>query len=169
MPKPAYILLEALISAALLVIVVVSIIPIINSIVRTSNQYDYDSSANLILSQSIEIAYNDLLSNWDSPLFRSTNLATSKYFNVDMNPLNTNLTPVSSSTWETIDIKYTRQLTIDRVCRNTSGEDTRDNCASGSIDSKSKLITGRVKWTNANGVAKEKTASLLVYNPNGTL
>lgn len=152
--KRAYILVEALVAAAILAIIAVSILPVIGQLTRSSSQYDYDTAANLYLTQGIEVSYNALLTDWS--------LSGNKIINTD---ITSNLTSLIVGPPPVLESKYTQLITIDPVCRNTSnGQKT--NCP-GAIDPHTKNITVTINWTDQNGTPRTKTASLLVYNPNG--
>jgi hypothetical protein len=148
--KQAYILVEALVAAAMLAIISMSILPVISQLTNSSTRYDYDTAANLYLTEGIEVSYNALLTQWD--------LSSGNYIIVSGAT-----TTLSSGASDTLAAKYIRKIKIDLVCRNSTAQQAP--CPSDSTDNHSKTITVTITWTDQNGTSRTKTASLLVYNP----
>lgn len=153
LPKRAYILLDALVGAAMLALILAALLPTIGLLNIKASKSNFETEAASILVSGMEIAYTISLSDWNSLVVDQTYVVGT-----------------SGSTWllspgasQLEHAKFTRVIQILAVCRDTDGDQT--TCPSGTTDPDSKTIKVTVSW-DESGVAKQIDSQLLIYNYN---
>jgi prepilin-type N-terminal cleavage/methylation domain-containing protein len=156
-------LLEVIIAIAMLTMLSASFLPITAWLTVRSRTYQYDSQASLVLQQSMETAYNVLISVWDGSWATFPAGVYHPAIDTGINPNQWTLVPGQEYGVET---RFDRQIEIGPVCRNpTTGKLSESYPCTGSNveDSNSKVIKTTVSWKEA-GKDKNVTAQLLVTN-----
>lgn len=145
-----FLLLETLISVAILALLTVAIFPNVSFLLLRATRAKYDAQATLLLQEGMEAAYNVLSTrqDWDAYL------------------TNQNYKPVHNGTWmltngidANLETRFRRRIVFSSVCRNPqNGEQNTQNCQ---IDPNSKIVTTEVEWTESDQ-PKQISAQLLL-------
>lgn len=155
-----YVLLEALLSIVVLSIVVLAIFPMLTFLLRRSERSKYESRAGVLLQEGMEVAYNVLLSGWDS--YPQGNYVKA----VDL--VNNNWL-LSKGDQENLEGKFTRRIEITDVCRDPSNDgkpvdsSTYSGSCPGITDSDSRWVKVVLEWEEA-GTQKKIVANLMALN-----
>jgi type II secretory pathway pseudopilin PulG len=153
-----YLILETLISSALLGVIVVAIIPTINFMLLRSKRAIVDTQAALVAQTGLEATYHIFLnlSDWNT---YSAGTSYQLLTNLE-NPISPKweLAALPSGSTQMIQSKYERTITISTVSRDIN---TGAQLATGTIDPNNRKITTTVSWTQA-GIKKQISAELLL-------
>lgn len=150
-----YLILEALISIVILGVLVVSIFPTINFMLRRGRRSKYDAQASVLLQEGMEATYNIFTSNWDAytpgdydviPAFNGTSYTWT-------------LEPPTGIPHEA---RFTRIIKVEQVCRDGSGNVIE--VAGCPPDANSKKITTTITWDEPG--AQPISAKLLLVKLN---
>ncbi|RJR14585.1 hypothetical protein C4579_04805 [Candidatus Microgenomates bacterium] len=146
-----YLLMETLVAVVLFSLVMISVIPTVNFMLKRSRRAVSDSDAALLLQEGMEATYTIFLSDWDAYGDGTYHLesVTSPSTHWELLPGN-----------EILEAKFTRTIEINEVRRsNVTGEQLE----TGVIDPNSKIIKTTINWDEA-GIPYNISAELLVIN-----
>jgi len=160
---PGFVLIEVLISFAILSILVATFLPILAWLISRTKASAYDAQASLVLQEAIEVSYNVMAGGWDGDWSKYPQGIYHPAVDMGVSPAIWTLLPGVETG---IEAKFNRQIEIQPVCRNNgTGEKLNGNCPedAGTRDNNSKIFLATVGWTE-NGRPKSISAELLVTN-----
>lgn len=154
--RRGFLVLEAIISIAILSVVLVTVLPSFNFLLTRARRSQNETQATLLLQEGLEVAYHVFATshNWDGYT------------------IGTSYIPVHNGTWELVagvdvdlETLFTRKIEIQAVCRNpsTGVQMNLPSCSTTHprFDDTSRLVVTTVSW-NESGKNQELTAKLLV-------
>ena len=147
-PLAGYLILETLLATALLGLLITSIFPAVNFLLKRHKRSQFDTEASLLLQEGMEVSYNAFLYDWHACSSGSCQVAVKAPSQWILLPgMQTNIAG-----------KFDRTIEILPVCRSVSGE--IKECASpAEVDQNSRLVRVTVNWSQAT---KPVSASLLL-------
>lgn len=151
-----YLIIEVLIAVVILIMISLPIFTSISFLQLKTKQSQYDSEASLLLQEGMEIAYNTVVSDWES-------YSDGVYFPAyDADEDVWILIPGEETELKT---RYTRKIELKTACRNVSDgtQIEYDGFCSGELDLRSKNIITTLAW-DEKGSEKELSARLLSFN-----
>ena len=166
--KQGFLLIEALVAIVLLSIVVVSVFPTLDFMVRRSKTSTFNVEANLLLQEGIEVPYNIFLGDWSAMgsdpqgQYKTAEVLESGREHWALLPCSPDPNDCTSDPDTLLEAKYRRIITLSPVLRDPV---TGVQQSGGISDQFSRKIMTTISW-DENGTPKSVSGELLLVNLN---
>jgi|SRR3989344_23109 len=153
--KRGFTVIEVLIAIVMLSVTAATVFPAVGWLIIKSRQLVYDAQAASVLQEGMEASYNVLLTGWDD-------MRAGRTYSPQVEFAGGEQRWAMTEGEEEVETRFTRGIQVGEVCRyNETGEQADCDDDDVTLDPESKLLTGKVSWTE-RGEDKVITATLLV-------
>jgi type II secretory pathway pseudopilin PulG len=149
-----YLILESLIALVVLGVIIASVIPTVNFMLRRTQRSKYDTQASLLLQEGMEVVYNIFATDWNA-------YGPGSYKIVIDSSGSQPVWSLMHGTENNIAAKFMRKIEILPVNRDASTGDM----GGGPPDGNSRMVKTTIQWQE-NGNPVEISAQLLLTNLN---
>lgn len=156
MRNKGYFLIEALLSIVIFATLILSVFSMISFLQRRTVRSSLEAEAVRLAQDAMEITHAAILSDWNG-------YADGTYFPIfDADANSWVLFPGEEANLEA---RYTRKITLKKVCRDTKGDIIDASPCLGTVDNVSRRVEVTVGWMEKDK-SREIGAKLLVLNTN---
>lgn len=150
-----FLIIEVLLAIVILSMVFLSIFSTLSFLANKTEKSKFDTQAASLMQEGMEQTRSSILANWKS-------FSPGEYYPVFNNATKT--WTITEGNEGVLEGRFTRVISLEKVCRNKSDEGTQSNCSIGVEDLQSKIIKVKISWKEGN-TDKNAEASLLVFKP----